>query len=191
MTERYTLQDTRYTTPLPFSEPRKVVGQVGLREGMVVADFGSGSGHYTLAAAKAVGDTGRVYAIDIQQALLKNVKNLSSREHRRNIEVVWGDVEKQGGAKIREHSVDVVFLTNILFQLDHKEGVLGEAKRVLKPQGRLLIVDWTSSFSNMGPPPERVFQEGAARELAEGQGFRFEKRIDAGAHHYGLVFQKS
>ena len=60
-----------------FSDPKKNLKQFCLEEGMRVADFGSGSGYYTLAAAEAVGDTGRVYAIEIQQELLKKVKNLS------------------------------------------------------------------------------------------------------------------
>ena len=61
---------------MTFSEPKKNLERFGLEEGMRVADFGSGSGHYTLAASELVGESGLVYAIEIQQLLLKKVKNI-------------------------------------------------------------------------------------------------------------------
>jgi len=157
----------------------------------MVADFGSGSGHYTLAASELVGESGKVYAIDIQQALLKKVKDLSRTEHRTNIEVLWGDLEKQGGSKLRENSMDVVIVANILFQIEDKKVFCEEVLRVLKPKRRVLVVDWADSFGGLGPQPGFIISENKAHILFENNGFSFDRSIEAGEHHYGLIFRKA
>src|SRR4029077_17536910 len=80
-----------------FSNPRENVLQLGLHEGMKVGDFGAGSGHYARAAAAAVGTSGRVYAIDVQEDVLKHLKLNTHAHHQSTIDSVWGDIEKLGG----------------------------------------------------------------------------------------------
>ncbi len=173
-----------------FSDPAKNVGQCGIQAGMDIADFGSGSGFYTLEAARALISTGRVYSIDLHQELLSKTRNHASQNGLHNVEVIVGDIEKQGGSKLRESSIDLVFMCNIMFQLEHKEDAVKEAKRVLKPGGRILVVDWEDSFGNMGPHPENIFKKGAAHTLFEKNGFHLDREIEAGSHHYGFIFKK-
>ena len=174
---------------MAFSDPRTNVMRFGITEGMCIADFGSGSGHYTRAAAEAVGDSGKVYAIDIQRALLNNVKDIS-RPTRKNIEVLWGNVEKPRGSKLSNASVDGVIIANALFQFEDRNAALVEAYRVLKPKGRLFLVDWSDSFGGIGPQQEDLESAGVARTRAEETGFSFIRNIEAGEHHYGLIFRK-
>lgn len=173
-----------------FSDPKKNIEQCGIQAGMEIADFGSGSGHYSLEAGRALISTGRVYAIDIQQELLTKLKNTASREGVYNIEVIWGDIEKLNGTKLKDNSIDLVLLSNILFQVDDKEGVVREAKRVLRPGGRVLVIDWTDSFDGLGPKPEVVFRKEKASEMFEKNGFHLDREILAGVHHYGLIYKK-
>lgn len=173
-----------------FSDPVKNVEQCGIQAGMEIADFGSGSGHYSLAAAKALISTGRVYAIDIQQDLLTKLKNTATREGLYNIEVIWGDIEKVGGTKLKDNTIDLVFLSNILFQIENKDGMIQEVKRVLRTGGRVLVVDWTDSFGGLGPKPEVVFRKDMAISAFEKNGFHLDREIMAGAHHYGLIYKK-
>jgi len=173
-----------------FSDPRKVVPQLGLAEGLQVADFGAGSGHYAIAAAKAVGHTGKVYAIDIQQNLLARIKTLAAAENLRNVHIVSGDIETVGGTKLRDGVVDAVLLANVLYQTDHKGNVLAEAKRVLHSKGRIFVIDWTDSFGGLGPHPSDVVTEKQAREELGQAGFTVEKSFAAGAHHFGLIARK-
>jgi ubiquinone/menaquinone biosynthesis C-methylase UbiE len=173
-----------------FADPEKIVKQMGIFEGMRVADFGSGSGHYTLAAAELVGEAGRVYAIDIQSELLKKVKNLSRAGHKGNIEVIRGDIEKIGGTKLADNTADVVLVSNVLFQLEEKENTVKEAHRILKPKGRIAVIDWTDSFGGTGPEPEFVVTKEHSRELFESAGFVYDRDINAGSHHYGMMFKK-
>jgi len=173
-----------------FSDPKKNIYQMGITEGMHVADFGSGSGHYTLMASKLVGDKGRVYAIDIQSDLLKKVKNLSRDEHRDNIETIPGDIDEIGGSMLSDGIIDIVILSNVLFQLEKKENTAKEIKRVLKSSGRVIVIDWTGSFGGIGPQQKDVVGSERAKELFEREGFVYEKSFNAGEHHYGLIFKR-
>jgi ubiquinone/menaquinone biosynthesis C-methylase UbiE len=171
-----------------FSDPKSNVLQMGLREGMKVADVGVGSGHYTLSAAHIVGNSGRVYAIDILEDMLKHVEDAAHRAHLRNIETVWGNVEKPGGTKLRQHAVDAVILSNTLFQLEHKEAAIAEIKRILVPGGKLLVIDWAGAYGGMGPSPSHVVSEHVAEELFINGGFHKVKDFRAGNHHYAILF---
>jgi ubiquinone/menaquinone biosynthesis C-methylase UbiE len=173
-----------------FSDPQKNIEQCGIQAGMEVADLGAGSGFYTLAAAKALISTGRVYAIDVQKDLLTKIKNNAVGEGLYNVEVIWGDVEKVGGTHLRDGAVDLALICNLLFQLEDKKSAVLEIKRVLKPAGRVLVVDWSDSFGGIGPKMNMVVKKEEVLEMFGDAGFHMEREISAGAHHYGLIFKK-
>lgn len=171
-----------------FSSPHENVLQAGIREGMKVGDFGAGSGHYSRAAAAIVGHNGRVYAIDVQEDILKHIKLNAGDRHRSIIETVWGDIEKPAGTHLREASLDAVLLANTFFQVENRFGLLAEIKRVLKSGGTLMLVDWAGSYSGMGPTPDRVVTEHDAEAFFINGGFHKVKSFRAGPHHYGVIF---
>ncbi len=173
-----------------FSDPVKNIDQCGIQAGMDIADFGSGSGFYTITASKSLMATGHVYAIDIQKDLLTKLKNHASREGLYNIDVVWGDVEKPNGTKLRDGSIDLVLMCTILFQIEDKKSAVKEAKRILKPGGRVLVVEWTDSFGGIGPQPNMIVRRDAVLDMFEGLGFHLDRDITTGPHHYGMIFKK-
>jgi ubiquinone/menaquinone biosynthesis C-methylase UbiE len=175
---------------MAFSDPAQIIENIGIQEGATVADLGAGTGFYSMAAAKAVGTTGRVFAIDIQQDLLSRLKNNAHNARIHNIEVLHGDIEHINGTRLREQSIDLAIAANVMFQLDSKEGLADEVKRILKPGGRMLVVDWSDSFGGMGPQANMVFTQQDARALFEKKGFTFVTGVVAGDHHYGLMFRK-
>jgi len=157
---------------------------------MHVADIGSGSGFYVLAAARAVGESGRVYAIDIQKELPARVKNLAEKEGFFNVEALWADVEVLGGTRLGDASVHAVIASNIFFQIEDKKNLIAEIKRILKLGGRALVIDWTDSFGGLGPEKEAVVNKETIEKLFADAGFSKEKEIKAGEHHFGVVFTK-
>lgn len=173
-----------------ISDPKKIIRDFMVREGSAVADFGVGFGHYAYALSEVVGEQGKVFAIDIQKNLLERLKKESEDKGIKNIEIIWGDVEVVGGTKLRANSVDAVLVVNVLFQVESKAGLVNEAGRILKNGGKLLVVDWTESFGSMGPQPNMVVDAQTARRIFETGQFEFQKEIDAGEHHYGIVFIK-
>lgn len=173
-----------------FSDPENNIKQFALASGMMVADFGSGSGFYSMAAAKAVMPGGKVFAVDIQKNLLEKLKNGARQNHISNIDIVWGDLEHLGGTKLRESSMDAVIACNLFFQIENKDALCLEAKRILRPNGRIMVVDWGGSFGGVGPQETDVISKIKMSDLFLDHGFVLDREIAAGAEHYGLIFRK-
>ena len=171
-----------------FADPQANVLQMGLHEGMKVGDFGTGAGHYALAIAGAVGDTGKVYAIDVQEDVLVRLRGEAQRRKLRNLETIWGNLEKAGGTLLKDHALDAVVLSNTLFQLEDKDATIAEIKRVLAPGGKLLVIDWAGSYGGMGPKEPHLVPEHEAEELFIHGGFHKAKGFRGGPHHYALLF---
>lgn len=173
-----------------FSNPSQNARNFGFKEGMKVADFGSGSGAYTLALADVVGPSGVVYAVDVQRELLTRIQNNAVQDGHDNVEIVWGDIEAPGGVGLRDEYLDGVVISNTLFQVDDKISTIKEAWRVLRPGGTLVVVDWLDSFGGLGPPQNSVVTQAETTLLCTDNGYAFKRDIDAGKHHYGLIFIK-
>lgn len=171
------------------TDPLAHVLRLKLRPGMKIADLGAGAGHYALAAAPIVGSGGRIYAIDVQQGMVGHVKDAARRAGFSNVEAIWGDFEQPGGTKLKDHIIDAAILSNVLFQIERHERAVEELKRILKPGGRLLVIDWAGSYGGQGPAPEHVVSEHKAEELFITAGFHKAEGFRAGPHHYGLIFE--
>src|SRR5260221_472491 len=100
-------------TPLQtesFAHPHTNVRLFGLEHGMHIADFGSGSGHYVLAIAEWLAGSGHVYAVDVQQDLLKRTQNEATKRGLKNVSVIWTDLETRRSSKIADRHVDIVLI---------------------------------------------------------------------------------
>ena len=161
---------------------------MGLTEGMKVGDLGAGSGHYALAAAHLVGPSGRVYALDVQEDILKHIRDAAKEKKLQNIETIWGDFQYPGGTRLTDHILDAVILSNTLFQVEEKQTAVAEMRRILKPGGKVLVCDWAGSYSGMGPHPEHIVSEHDAEELFITAGFHKTKTWRGGPHHYAILF---
>lgn len=171
-----------------FSDPEKVISEMFIAQGMTVADFGSGAGFYTLALAKKVGPYGRVFAIDSNPDFLRRIKNEAVRSGLQNIEVVQGDLESRKGSGLLSASVDRIVIANTLFSMENVDEIVLEAKRVLKHDGKVVVIDWNESYGQIGPHTDHVITKDEAREMFEKEGFHLESFVDAGSHHYGMLY---
>lgn len=172
-----------------FTDPVKNLKAFDLRENMIVADLGAGTGFYTVPVAQMV-PMGKVYAIEIQKDFLTTINNKVKEAHLNNVECLLGDVEKIGGTKLRDKVVDAVIASNILFQVMDKDKFIEEIKRILKPGGKLLLIDWSDGSSFIGPSFDKVIPKNIAREMFETKGFVWQRDVDTGAHHYGIILMK-
>ncbi|TSC53781.1 MAG: methylase involved in ubiquinone/menaquinone biosynthesi [Parcubacteria group bacterium LiPW_39] len=173
-----------------FINPEKVLAQLGIKEGMKIADFGCGHGYFSIPVAKMVEPEGKVYAVDVLTEALEAVRSRSQLENVLNIETIRGNLEAAGGSKIADGAVDMVLLHNVLFQSQKKADIIKEAKRVLKSGGFFEITDWLSEKSAIGPQEGWRISAEEAKRLVELEGFIFQKNFDAGEYHYGSVFTK-
>jgi ubiquinone/menaquinone biosynthesis C-methylase UbiE len=135
-----------------------------------------------------VGPYGRVFAVDVMGDFLRKLKNEAVRSGLNNVEVIQGDLESINGSGLLTASLDRVIIANTLFQSDHPLNVVLEAKRVIKYSGKVAVIDWEDSFSQIGPHKDHLVTKEETRELFEKNGFTFESFIDAGQHHYGMLY---
>lgn len=169
-----------------FLNPQEVLNQLEIKEDMAVADFGCGSGGFTLPLARKV-KKGFVYAIDVQELPLSALEGRAKIENINNIDFIHGDIEKR--IEIPESSLDLVSIVNVLFQVEEKKSVIFEAKRLLKKNGRILIVDWDNEVKSSFVKDKASLKE--IKEICKEGGFSLEKEFKAGAYHKAIVFSNN
>jgi len=167
-----------------FLNPPEVLTKLRLRNNMVAADFGCGSGGWVIPLAKKLTD-GKVYAVDILEEPLSALRSKIKLEKIYNVFFIKADVEKT--SRLFENSCDLILMTNLLFETEEPKKMLEEAKRVLKEDGRILIVDWKED-SPFGP--QNKISVEVTKRLAKDTGFILEKEFEASIYHYGLIFTK-
>ncbi len=172
-------------------DAEKILAQAGLVADMTVADLGCGTiGHFTFPAARIVGEHGKVYAVDILKGALAGIESRVQIESIHNVETVWGDLERVGGVRIPDDSVDLVIMVNVATLAQKTPAVSAEVKRLLKTGGKLLAVDWKPNESSIGPNPrDRVSAEEMAKVFTKHK-FVVIKEFEAGSNHWALVLKK-
>jgi len=171
-----------------FLNPEDIIDQLELRADMLAAEFGCGSGGFTIPLAKKL-DEGLVYAIDILEGPLSALKSRQLLEGINNIKIIRANLEKIEGSTIPGHSLDLVFIPNVLFEADDKAAIIKEADRVLKNRGILVIIDWLPQ-ATQGPSEGTRVSAKEVKKIAEKLGLIFKEELKAGKYHYGLVFEK-
>ena len=172
--------------PEDFLDPKQILlDHMNPQPGMVAADFGCGSGGWSIPLS-AMLEGGKVYAIDIQEEPLSALRSKIASSRIFNIEIVKMDVEKTI-LRLMDNSIDLVLISNVLFQSKEKKHIVEQAKRIIKPQGKILIIDWEKDAPT--GPEVRVSAEDV-RGIADGLGLDLVETFKAGGFHYGLVFTK-
>jgi len=174
-----------------FLNPRGILEQVGIQAGMRIGDLGCGTGYMSFAASPMVGAKGRIYAVDVQKDVIAQVKKEALMENIGNVETVWSNLEIIGATKVPPESLDLALFVNVLFQINDKKPVFGEARRLLKPGGALLVVDWKQGDTSIGPPAERRLDLADVSKIAAETGFVEIGAINAGQYHFGKLFKKA
>jgi len=173
-----------------FLDPIRILNEIGIKEGSIISDFGSGSGHFTVLMAERVGKDGRVYGIDVQESALENLKTKIKASSLENVETIRADLEVLGGTKLLDNSQDMVLLSDTLFQSIKKADMIKEAQRILKMGAMLVVIEWKKGIGKFGPPEELKTDESTINSLVTENGFNFVRNIDTGQFHLGMIFSK-
>lgn len=172
-------------------DSQALLEKAGLGEKMKVADFGCGrKGHFSLQASSMVGQEGIVYAIDVLKSALESLKRQAQMFGLDNIKTIWADLEIPKASQIPSSKIDLVMMNNLLFQVKNQSLVLEEAKRILKPEGKLLITDWEKKAAPFGPEVKARVDKEEVRAMVENLGFKMEKEWQAGPYHWAMLFKK-
>lgn len=174
-----------------FINPSSLVGQLGLKKGQVIADFGCGSGFYALPAAQMVGNEGMVCAVDVIESKLEATQSISRQMGFLNVRVIRANLEKPV-LELTDGSCDAVILANILHEAEDVRGVIANVYRVLKSGGKVLVVEWKKEHSPIGPLAEKRIGEIEVEKIFQNLGFKKYRNLDThvDGYHYALVFIK-
>jgi len=166
--------------------PDEVIARVDLKPGMVVADIGAGTGFFALPFARAVGPAGKVWAVDLQPAMLKILEEKLRQEGAPdNIGLREGRAANTG---LQGGSCDLAFLGNLWHELDDPPTVLAELRRILRPGGRVAILDWRTGVPYPpGPPPEHRIAPSETEAVLKGDRWRDVSFRHLGQYSYPLI----
>src|ERR1051326_7852134 len=163
----------------------ELLRSLGVSEGKAVADLGCGPGFFTLPASELVGPNGKVYAVDVQQEMVDDLRARLAQQGITNVAVRRsGELEPS----IPQHSVDLALLAFVLHEVDQRSSFLLAAKRLLRDDGRIAAVEWEKIETPVGPPLEvRVTAEEIIADAAAA-GLELVEQRSLHEWHYVLTF---
>lgn len=177
--------------PQKFLDPERTLFAAGLSAGQSLADLGTGSGFYVIAAGKIFGDSGLVYAVDIIESALDHIAAEARVRGLRNVRTLRCDLETPECCRtIPTGSLDYVLLANIVHQIKNRKGLLAEAYRILKTGGKLIVIEWNDQPSPIGPQVGERLDPKAIIKLADAAHLKEAGDLPADNYHYGLMFIK-
>ena len=170
-----------------WQKPDQVIKTLHISPRDVVADIGAGGGYFTERFSKTVGPFGLVYATDVQDVMLEDLKKRANARGLHNVKVVRGAFDNP---MLPENSCDLVFFSSVYKEIENRVDYMRKVRRVLKPGGRVAIIEYRPGATVMGPPPEmRLSSEQVKGELAA-SGFTLGKEHDFLPREYFLIFVK-
>lgn len=170
-----------------WQDPETIFSAIGLSAGMTFVDIGCGEGYFALPAARRVGPGGKVFAADINADAIAALREQAANEGLHNLSA---EVKTAEEAVFCEGCADIVFFGIDFHDFADPEQVLQNAKKMLKPSGRLVDLDWKNEPMEFGPPQQIRFSVPKAQAMIETAGFRVLSVQDAGPYHYLIVAGK-
>ena len=167
--------------------PAEALALIGIRSGMVVADVGAGSGYMTTRIARLVGPSGKVFANDIQPAMLRILREKAAAEQLSNIDIVLGT---ETDARLPSGAIDLALMVDVYHELWHPREMLQSIRRSLKPDGRLVLVEYRKEDPRIPIAPTHRMSVADARAEVEAEGFRFERVIGGLPRQHIIVFDR-
>lgn len=165
--------------------PGRAIAALDVRAGQTVADIGAGSGYYTLRLSEAVGPKGRVYATDIQPAMLALIKTKMEEKGTANVELVLGTPTE---SRLPDAAIDLALMVDVYHELAQPQALLRSLKRALKPDGRLVLIEFRKESPWVPIREEHKMSVREARIELEAEGFTFDRVIDVLPWQHILVF---
>ncbi len=167
-----------------WQNPESILAEMGLRTGMTFIDIGCGQGFFTIPAANIVGDTGKVYALDVNQT---NIDRLREKVFAAGLTNVILKTGKAEDLIICDACADIIFFGIVLHDFENPLKVLENAHGMLKQTGKLVNLDWKKEPMDVGPPLHIRFDEEKAKQLIESSGFKVQVTKKSGLYHYIII----
>lgn len=167
--------------------PVKTLQTLGLQEGDWIADIGCGIGYFSIPAAEIVGGAGRVFGLDVS---VEMIEELDHKIETNNLENIRTIITGEDDLKLCDESVNFAFIANVLHEVNDIPPMLKEVRRILKNQGKIVVLEWKKEESNYGPPIEHRIANELVVQLLQQSGFKNIEKIDIEQHFYAVAGEK-
>lgn len=160
--------------------PSKIIAYLKLDSNDKVADLGAGNGYFAIPIARGTNNT--VYAVDIETKMLAMLKENATKERLNNIDYIISDLED---IQLPDNAVNKVLVSLVIHEVTNLEAALNEIKRIVKPGGEVLLIEWKAIDTLSGPPLHEKISSSEMLEFMNNVGFNTEV-IDLNAVHYAV-----
>ena len=161
--------------------PDEILDKIGVREGMVIADVGCGTGFFAIPASRILGNEGQVYAFDIESKMLTLLR---MRLEKSNVVPI---VSEESKLPLKDKLLDLTLMAFVLHEAVDLDAMLTEGKRVLKHKGKLVIIDWIKQSEDIGPPRDERLDQADIVNWLKNQDFDIELSEMLNDSHYLVV----
>jgi putative heme-binding domain-containing protein len=167
--------------------PETLINALEIPVGSIVAEIGSGTGYYTWRLARTIGPSGKVFAVDVQRAMLDRTSETIRKHQVSNVELILGD---EISPHLPSGALDWVFIGNAYHEFSNPEAMLAAVVQSLKRGGRLVVVEYAEGHA-FGPldKAERMTEEQIRSEI-EPAGFDLDRVLDIVPIEHCLIFAK-
>ncbi len=169
-----------------WQKPDEVVKMLNLRPGDVIADIGAGTGYFTRRFAVAVGPEGKALGLDIEPSMVKYMKEDAQKLGLKNYEA---RIVKADDPELAPESVDIIFICDTYHHIEERVMYLANLKKALKPNGRIVIVEFYKRETPVGPPLEMKLSEETVREEFRQAGYHLTRSPVFLPYQYFLEFK--
>ncbi len=167
-------------------KPNEVMSALRLKKGEVIADIGAGSGYFAFRLARHVGDTGRVYAVDVSSEMIAHLNRRIRDLKMKNVVTI---LSASDDPLLAHATIDRFFICDTWHHIENHDRYLGLLNKMLKPRGQVVMIDFKKVETPVGPPIEmRIDRDDVVKEM-ETNGFRLEAEHMFLPYQYFLVFK--
>jgi predicted methyltransferase len=168
-----------------WQKPRELVAALGLTPGTWVADLGAGTGYFARYLATAVGPAGVVFAVETEPNMVQHLRERAEKERTPNLIPVLASFDD---ARLPPGAIDLVLIVDTFHHIDQRLAYLERLARVLKPGGRVAIIDWRKENLPVGPPPDHKIARAQVIDEMAGAGYSLVAEPDVLPYQYFLIF---
>lgn len=168
--------------------PETALDKIGIRPGMTVADVGAGSGYFTLRLSRRVGETGKVYAVDIQPQMLNILRERLQKDGIKNVATILGS---PGDPYLPPNTFDLILMVDVYHEVSQPQKLLRKLKPALKQDGRLVLLEYRKEDPHIPIRSDHKMSVAEAKMELEAEGYRLEKVLPDLPRQHILVFRKN
>lgn len=170
-----------------FLPPYQTLENLGLQPGDIMADIGCGIGYFTIPASEVVGETGKVFAMDISFEMIQEIEKKAEKNNITNIRTI---VTEENDLKVDDGVVTYAFICTVLHEVDNMHKFLNEVKQIMAEGGRIAVIEWQKTKSDWGPPLEHRLDKAYVERVIKDNGFKDVAAVDINEYFYAVMGRK-